>query len=523
MNFLLSARAAHVFCTGIALSLSACSSKQQDARHERDAAPIQASDAASESDAQVARDAAPIGHDAARDAAVHDAGAGAGQLSLLPIHSKNGQLQDSLNRTVVLRGVNLRADGFFDGFHKHRPLPPVSAEDCRIIGEDLGMNTVRLAINWSLLEPTRGQLDQNYIDKISKLIGDCAGHGVYTLVDLHQDGWSKYVGEDGAPFWAHRPALAPEAMDERNGGNATTSVPVQLAFGAFFSDHAGLVMDYASMAARVAQIIEHVPGVIGLELINEPMVLAPGDLESFYGAVAPAVRTAAPTLPIYFEPDAVRNVVDLANPSALGVDDTVYAPHLYTGVFQGDWKVGQDSRIEDSVGRMLNEAKTTKGALVITEFGHHPAQDVGAAWLTAAFHSLDQHALSALFWVYEEWPSTCGGASCWGLYDEAPDGNADGGTPASFTRTLRPAAVTLVGRAYPAAIAGRLDSFTYDPASRTLNVQLSGAPGTQVLSAPTLVYTQEPHVTCDGAPVSVARRGSRVEVSCAGKELVMRP
>jgi endoglycosylceramidase len=434
-----------------------------------------------------------------------------------PIRPVEGRLLDAAGRTAILRGVNVRAEGFFDMHRARLPLPAFDADlDCRIIGDDLGMSQIRLAISWSLLEPTRGGLDEAYIDRVLATAASCDRHGVFTLVDLHQDGWSKYVGDDGAPFWAHAPALPAAAIDESSGGQPSTAPGPRLAFEGFFADHDGLVADYARTAAALAARIDGQPGVVGLELMNEPTAV-PEDLDHFHRVVARAVRDAAPALPVYVEPDATRNVFDFASPGHLAVDGVVYAPHLYTGVFQGDWVVGDDDRVDASVAAMRDEASINDAAVMVTELGNDPMTAAGAAWIAAAFAALDRHRLSASFWVYEEWPSSCHAPSCWGLYDAAPRAGGAG-----FDRALRPAAVTSVARAYPRAIAGELVGFGFDAATRALEVTLRGG-GDHVLAAPALVYPGGVTVTCDGAPVAHVRTGSRVEVACAGSALVMRP
>jgi endoglycosylceramidase len=436
------------------------------------------------------------------------------------VQPSGGHLVDPQGRTVILRGVNARAAGFFDIYKNQAPLPPFTADDCRVVGEEFGMNQLRLAINWSYLEPQRGSFDQAYVDKILKLAAACQSYGVATLVDLHQDAWSKYLGQDGAPFWAHKPPLPAADEDQRAGGQSVVAPDVQAAFAGFFGDHDGLVADYATMAAHLAKLIDHQPGVIGLELMNEPTA-SPSELDAFYAAVANAVRAVAPELPIYFEPNATRNILDVASPDPVPVSGVVYAPHLYTGVFQGTWQIGQDSRIDDSVTKMLSEAKSVNASLMVTEFGNNPVEPTGSAWIAAALTTLDAHAVSASFWVYEEWPSTCGSPTCWGLYDEAPA--TDGGAQTSYDRTLRPAAVTLLARAFPQAIAGELDAFSYDPSTRTLTVQMHGAAGTDVLAAPDLIYASGVRVTCDGHEVKATRSPGRVDTECAGTSLVMSP
>jgi endoglycosylceramidase len=431
--------------------------------------------------------------------------------SAAPVYPSGGRLVDQQGRSVVLRGVNIRAAGFFDDHYTHLPLPPFSGDDCRVMAQDLGMSSLRLPISWSYLEPSPGNFDQAYVAKILQLAADCAAQGIYTYVDLHQDGWSKYVGDDGAPFWAHNPPLPASLMDESGGGQGAISAAVQAAFNGFFNDTAGLVKSYASMAGRLAKIIDKQPGIIGLELMNEPTA-SPDQLANFDNVVGLAVRAAAPGLPIFFEPIAVRNVLDTASPDPLPVQNTVYTPHLYTGVFQNNWMIGQTSRIENSIQGMISEASSVNSALMVTEFGNDPTNAKGLAWLGDALNLMDQYVVSWSFWVYEEWPC------CWGLYDEAPIA----GQPA-YTRTLRPAATALLARPYPLAIAGTVDSFAYDQPSRTLTVQMHGASGTHVLAAPGLVYSGNVAVTCDGHAVAASRNGSRVSVQCAGKTLIMSP
>jgi hypothetical protein len=434
--------------------------------------------------------------------------------SSAPVYASDGHLIDQQGRSALLRGVNIRADGFFDDYRGYLPLPPFTGDDCRVLGQDFGMNSLRLPISWSFLEPTRGAIDQTYVAKILKIAADCAAYGIYTFVDLHQDGWSKFVGDDGAPFWAHAPSLAPALMDQSSGGHWTLARAAS-AFKGFFGDTSGLVEDYASMAGRLAKLIDKQPGIVGLELMNEPFASS-ADLDNFGSTVAPAVRAAAPGLPIYFEPAAIRNELDKASPDPLPVKNTVYTPHLYTGIFQGDWMIGQSARIENSVQNMISEASSVNSALMVTEFGNNPVDPVGAAWLTASLNLLDQYVVSSSFWVYEEWPSSCGSPICWGLYDETPIAGQ-----ATYMRTLRPAAVSLLARAYPAAIAGTVESFSYDAASRTLTVHMQGGAGTHILAAPGLIYTGNVAVTCDGRAVTATRNGSRVAVQCQGKTLVM--
>src|SRR5437016_4233086 len=90
------------------------------------------------------------------------------------------QIVDQYNREVLLEGVPLCASDF----PQMRPL---------------GYNIIRLTLSWSLIEPTEtGGIDQPgspssvYFDRIAQVVAWAKAQGIYVLLDLHQDAWSKY-------------------------------------------------------------------------------------------------------------------------------------------------------------------------------------------------------------------------------------------------------------------------------------------------------------------------------------------
>ena len=64
----------------------------------------------------------------------------------------------------------------------------------------LGFDNLRLPVSWSLLEPTPGQLDRTYLERIAQVVGWAKAQGIWVVIDLHQDAWSKYdYTPDGQP------------------------------------------------------------------------------------------------------------------------------------------------------------------------------------------------------------------------------------------------------------------------------------------------------------------------------------
>lgn len=437
-----------------------------------------------------------------------------------PIDVKEGRLRDAQGREVLLRGINARVEGIFDvtfddGRTALQPIPPFGPGDCQTLAERFGMNLLRLPINWSGIEPEPGVYNDAYIDGVLALVDACEEVGVYTLIDLHQDAWSKHIGEDGAPLWAIVPApteLLEGPLEDL--ARRRTSRQVLAAFETFFKGEAGLQDAYADMLIHLTGRLEGHRGVVGVELMNEPVV--PGgqvQLDAFHTKMSEAVRSANPEVTLFFEPDSLRNFLDKVDVEApYPFDDAVYSPHIYTGVFTGSWQLGDEERLRRSVLAARAEAEAFGTALFIGEFGNDPNTEIGMAWIEAEVALFDEVKASWAFWVYEEWSQ-----DVWGLYDQN-EGPSRGG--------LRPAVSELVARPFPQAVDGDLRALSYDGDARTLRVEIDAAgPGEHLLSAPTLVYPQGVSVTCDGAdaPVNEDAGPGRIGVRCEGEALVMGP
>ena len=68
--------------------------------------------------------------------------------------------------------------------------------------EALGFNVLRLGFMWSGYNPAPGVFNQSYIDVIKTTVAQLNAHGVYVLLDMHQDILSSaFCLYDGAPRW----------------------------------------------------------------------------------------------------------------------------------------------------------------------------------------------------------------------------------------------------------------------------------------------------------------------------------
>lgn len=417
------------------------------------------------------------------------------------LHASGGRLLDDLDREVVLRGINARIDGLFDvSFDDGRvaleTIPAFGRDDLRLVRDELGMNAVRVPINWSGLQPQPGPLDDGYLERLFALLALCAEEELWCLVDLHQDAWSKEIGEDGAPLWAIVPApeeLLEGPLDDLE--DRRLSEQVLRAFDTFFTGQAGLQDAYLEMLALLTERLRDQPWVAGLELFNEPV----GDdlpILGFAQLATEAVHAVDPARLVLWEPNSLRNLRDeAATDGGLGMDNDAYAPHLYPEVFSGQrdlWASGDPTRLVSSTANARREADEHDAPLIVTEYGIDPRAENGLAWIVTMDTEMDRARASRFFWVYEELEQ-----GQWGLYDAG--------------HQLREALADVLARPSPDAIEGTLEAWSFEEG--TLRVQLDGA-GRHRLRAPSRALPDPLLAWCDGAPVEVSRQGALVEVPC---------
>ncbi len=290
------------------------------------------------------------------------------------------QIVDQAGRTVLLRGVNLT--GAEDDFYSTgdpavpepgptpmwptdpstyvgacptnsnlNPEPPVcevqaglpeyqqssadgSENDLAQI-RALGFDVVRLTVSWSQLEPTPGTYNATYISRIAQIVDWAHQQGVYVLLDMHQDNYSRYTPEtapvdamplvgptqeggnhaDGAPAWA---VVTDGVPAEAANGQAPFNTYVEAAFTNFWLNRVptdpttgqpvpqgsapgnGLQDHYIGAVAALASRFVGDSTVVGYEIMNEPLpgfLAAPGGFDQgylypFYRRVIDAVTGA---------------------------------------------------------------------------------------------------------------------------------------------------------------------------------------------------------------------------------------
>lgn len=446
-------------------------------------------------------------------------GAGAGAIAADPAATSaarviDGRIRDAFGRHLSLRGVNVKAEGLFDttfgdGRRPTEQVAPFDRDDAEQIAH-LGFDFVRLAVSWSGLEPDEGQFSAGAFARLDEVVGWLVDAGVYVLIDFHEDAWSKEIGEDGAPLWATLPPPrellegplwpGPDLpcpcagdLDRRR-----TSLPVLAAFASFFENRDRIQERFVPVWQRVAARYAGLPGVIGFEAMNEPVVIhvahGADRLEDFHRRMVATLREVNPRAAYFLEPDVVtRNLLWTApGPRQSFPDDNVvYAAHLYPYSFPSE-PAERAAALERTFDWLLDEAGRWGAAPLLGEWATATDSPAEVPAIEALTTALDRRAIGWALWQWKDYGSP-----------SPPPGS---GSIADFDWVERrwfvnqPGTTALTPPA-PFAVPGRLVEQSYDAAARRLTVRFEagGGEGPPVLSIPEHAAPSGFTVRVDGA------------------------
>lgn len=413
----------------------------------------------------------------------------AARAGLPPLHVERGAnpaIKDQQNRTVLLRGVNLNALGDYYQANPEQPTVIPAGEEDFVQMASLGFNVVRLVLNWSRLEPQPGEINEAYIQQIREFVQQAKAHGLYTVLDMHQDAWGKHIasdgsetcgfferaiGWDGAPAWA---TITEGASTCRLPGVREVSPAVATAFENFWRNRDGIQDALIRVWTRLAREFANEPAVAGYDLLNEPNFgLSAGWTHTFlmgnyYTRVIRAIREAERSVAggfshiAFFEPSAEW--------SAFGVTlwpigffmfdpDIVFAPHLYSG------SITITGTIESGYQHAKRVADFYRAPFWSGEWGWFSAGDdaENGVWQYAQYE--DEYRIGGATW---QWKQACGDPHPQKLWDGQPvqetqyqvniiycPGDVEGG--------INPVYRTVLSRAYPRHSPGELTQLSSDP------------------------------------------------------------
>jgi endoglycosylceramidase len=423
--------------------------------------------------------------------------------ALSPLHVVRGasaRIEDDQHRQVLLRGVNTNQLGdYYRADPSLQSTVPLTEADFAQMAA-VGFDSVRLIVHWSLLEPRRGEFDQAYLDRVRQAVGWATAHGLYVVLDMHQDAWGKYIatppgetcppglqpaiGWDGAPQWAtitDGQTTCREQLRE-------LSPAVGQAFANFWVDRDGIQTELVHAWAVLARDFAADPTVAGYDLLNEPHPgYTPGAtdvtfLSRYYAAAIDAIRSAERSVRHGFIHIAFVEPMDTWSAAPVGVSpapafsadpQVVFAPHLYAESITADRSLGVGLftiRGEfDEAQREAERYQTTFWSGEWGWFGADPDSDAPKVAEYAAQE--DAHLVGGAWW---QWKQACGDPHSLGTPEGHPPAQTDSlvrlACPGNSPIGIADAFQRVLGRAYPRAAPGALRTLTSDPATGTLHL-----------------------------------------------------
>ena len=251
-----------------------------------------------------------------------------------PLRAQGAALVDGFGRTVLLHGVNtVDKDAPYlqpgDGF--------ALSDDAAALLARHGFNTVRLGVSFDGLMPTEGVVDTAYLDRVEAVVDTLAAHGIYTLLDNHQDGLSQIWGGNGFPEWAIR---ARPGDGEPNPGFPLYYLMPSMNAGwdEVWNNTYGVLDHLGTALGALAERMNGRASVLGIELLNEPWPGTPfltcfpdgcPDFDAEYQRalqqLTDAVRARNGAVPAFWEPNVTWNET---MPSHLGKNPPITSPNI---------------------------------------------------------------------------------------------------------------------------------------------------------------------------------------------------
>jgi endoglycosylceramidase len=381
-------------------------------------------------------------------------------------------ITDGQGRVVILHGFNVVA--------KSAPYYPASIgydEDDAAFLQDEGFNVMRVGVIYAALEPSPGLIDRSYLERIAETVRVNAGHGIYSLLDLHQDSWSERFGGEGFPAWATQTsllpdlaALLPDVLLLSHRGHRR----LDQAWNNFWAnqpaaDQIGLQDHFARALGKLAARFVAEPAVLGYDIINEP---SPGSYPScgefsgcppferrsltpFTRRVLTAVRRADPSHLVWYEP---------VDAFSFGAATALTAGDPRAGMSFHDYcafcRAGEQTVLHNADV----QARSTGDALLNSEWGATGSLDA----LARVADVEDVHRMSWINWTFFN-----------ALPLQIPTAPLDPqgiiGDPAKppSAGNLREDKLAVLARPFPHAVAGTPLRFAFAPASSTFTLDYS--------------------------------------------------
>ncbi len=393
-------------------------------------------------------------------------------------------ITDHKGRVVILHGWNLVSK-----VGSYRPEDTgFGVDDARFLKRN-GFNTIRLGVIYKALEPSppgangKARYRHGYLRSIGRTQRLLARHGIYTLLDFHQDLYNERFQGEGWPDWQVVDDGVPSEPQQGFPNNYVVNLGLQRAFDNFWANTpvqgVGLQDRYAAAWRHVAERFRRARRMVGYNIINEPW---PGTayptcanpagcpafdtqtLEPFSERVIAAIREADPRTLVWYAPNVLFDFGADSSHGDTEDDRAGFAFNMYclAGGFlpanpAGDLSCSQTYEL--TLDNADAQATQTGDALLMTEY----AATNNIAVVDEVNDLADEHLMSWQQWHYCECddPTTAGSGVQSVVVNPHKPPRGENLNRDKLLASARP---------YPQVVAGTPLSYGFDHDSRTFEL-----------------------------------------------------
>jgi len=124
-------------------------------------------------------------------------------LSSIQVDPNTQQFIDEYGRVRIFHGVNVvyKLPPFLPNLTDFDPQNSLTDVDLNNL-QQWGFNVIRFYTSWMGVNPkSENEINQDYLLQLSKAIQMMENKGIYALLDVHQDVFSRYFCGEGVPDW----------------------------------------------------------------------------------------------------------------------------------------------------------------------------------------------------------------------------------------------------------------------------------------------------------------------------------
>ncbi|BDA45878.1 probable endoglycoceramidase at N-terminal half [Coccomyxa sp. Obi] len=345
-----------------------------------------------------------------------------------PIKAGPGKFfYDQHGRVVIMRGLNVLPSAKVPDFE---PIKDLSTLDTI---KPYGVNAVRLLFIWEAWETSPNVYDASYLAYYEGVLNYLWQQlGIKSIVDVHQDGLSRYLLKgcgDGFPRWWLLKAINESQLSTPDNGNdcliwplyetqqaRNPASPFFTVYNAFYTNHAGMKSDYFRLWDKLSAHFAANPGVLGFDLFNEPLQLPPQySIIQVYDELAPTIRKNAPASLIFSSPNVITGFGNISDfPKDVPTyNNTAYAGHYYPNQAFGSTaqRICGEAMVNQEMTAFQNAAADQWDApWFVGEYGISPSVCIGQDTRTTAqtyiqnvYTAMNALLLSGTQWDWAYW------------------------------------------------------------------------------------------------------------------------